>query len=246
MSRAKRALAALLVAITAACGGGGTAQPSIPIDPPAIPRASTLRIIAFGDSITAGKDLADPDRESWPALVERALREEGRDVVIENAGVSGNTTFEALDRLDFTLAPVVTAAGEGPSPALVVVCLGSNDAFQAKPLRLVEENLEAIIRRCRERGARVLLVALKTFPNFGPEYGGDYEAIFPRVARRAGADLAPFLLEGVAGDRRYNLADGIHPNAAGYRIVAENLLPAIRESLDRAVRERAPTREGAR
>lgn len=238
MNRARQLIAAILVAVVGGCGGGGTAQPPIPVEPPAIPRASTLRIIAFGDSITAGKDLGDPDREAWPALVERALREEGRDVVVENAGVSGNTTFDALDRIDFALEPEVTAAGPGPAPALVIVCLGSNDAFQAKPLRLVEENLERIVRRCRERGARVLLVTLKTFPNFGPEYGADYEAIFPRVARRAGADLAPFLLEGVAGDRRYNLADGIHPNADGYRIVAENLLPAIRESLDRAARER--------
>lgn len=236
MNRARQLIAAILVAASGGCGGG-MAQPPIPVEPPAIPRASTLRIIAFGDSITAGKDLADPDREAWPALVERALREEGRDVIVENAGVSGNTTFDALDRIDFALESEVTAAGPGPAPALVIVCLGSNDAFQAKPLRLVEENLERIVRRCRERGARVLLVSLKTFPNFGPEYGAAYEAIFPRVARRAGADLAPFLLEGVAGDRRLNLPDGIHPNAEGHRRVAANLLPAIREALDRVIED---------
>lgn len=217
----------LLLAVLAGCGGS-VAPPALPPTMPEGP-AAALQVIAFGDSLTAGKDLPDPDREAWPALVEARLRAEGVDAAVVNSGVSGNTTFDALDRLDYSIDSGVD---------LVIVCLGSNDAFQGKPLKLVEENLRRIVEGCQERGARVLLVALKTLPNFGPEYGSAYEAIFPRVARTTGATLAPFLLEGVAGDRRYNLPDGIHPNGEGHARVAENLYPAIREAITESMRSR--------
>lgn len=201
----------LLAFFLAACG-----RPEAVPPPPAARAAAT--VLAFGDSLTAGKDLEDPDAEAYPAVLERLLRAKGFDVSVVNAGVSGDTTSDALARLDWSLSE---------EPDVLLVALGSNDTFQGKKVGDIERNLEAIAARAREKGAVPVLAAMKTFPNLGPYYGSDYEALFARVAGRTGAVLAPFMLEGVAGVPALNLSDGIHPNAAGHRRVAENLLPAL-------------------
>jgi acyl-CoA thioesterase-1 len=182
----------------------------------------SIKILAFGDSLTAGKDLPDPDTQAFPAVLERLLKSRGHAVTVINAGRSGDTTADARSRLDFSLAD---------KPDLVLVALGSNDTFQGKPLSFIEENLEAILRRCRATGAPVVLVGMKTFPNLGPYYAREYEDLFSRVARRAGAQSAPFLLEGVAGRPEMNLDDGIHPNVAGHERIAANLLPTVERAL---------------
>jgi acyl-CoA thioesterase I len=209
--------------LLAACGRDA----SPPASPPEVPRAAALKVIAFGDSLTAGKDLEDPDKEAYPAVLETLLREAGFDAAVVNAGVSGDTTADALARLDWSL--------EGGAD-VVLVALGSNDTFQGKKLEDVERNLSEILKRVRAKGAVPVLAAMKTFPNLGPYYGAAYEKLFPRVAAREGAAAAPFMLEGVAGDPSLNLADGIHPNAAGHRRVARNLLPAVETALRKAPR----------
>jgi acyl-CoA thioesterase-1 len=214
-----RILAAMLVFL-AACGQEPTPASKAPLRAPA-----AIKILAFGDSLTAGKDLEDPDLQAYPAVLERLLREKGHNVAVANAGHSGDTTFDALARLDFSLLE---------KPRVVIVALGSNDTFQGKRLADIEKNLEEIVRRSQEAGAEAVLCGMKTFPNFGMFYGADYTRIFKRVAERRGALLVPFMLEGVAAKPDLNLADGIHPNPRGYERVAKNILPAVEAALRRA------------
>ncbi len=223
-SRARRDLvfAAAVSAMLMSCGRKeNPAAVETPAPPPPASAPAT-RIIAFGDSLTAGKDLADPDQEAWPAVLERMLRQKGFNVEAANAGHSGDTTFDALNRLDFTLS-------QGAD--VVIVAFGSNDTFQGKALKDIKKNLNEIVRRIKEKGADVVLCALKTFPNFGPDYAAPYEKIFPRVAARWDVPLTKFMLEGVAGAPALNLPDGIHPNARGHALVAANILPTVESTL---------------
>lgn len=188
---------------------------------------AAVRILAFGDSLTAGKDLENPDRNGYPGVLERLLKEKGYSVAVTNGGHSGDTTFDGLARLDFSLAE---------KPHVVIVGLGSNDTFQGKRLSDMEKNLDEIVRRCQDAGAVVVLCGMKTFPNLGLFYSADYAKMFKRVADRRGALLAPFLLEGVAGNPALNLPDGIHPNEQGYERVAQTLLPHVEKALKKVRR----------
>jgi acyl-CoA thioesterase-1 len=190
--------------------------------PPPAPPPARHHILCFGDSLTAGKDLPDPDRTSYPAVLERRLKEKGFPVRVTNAGQSGDTSFDARARLDFSLAD---------RPDLVIVCLGSNDMFQGKRLEDLETNLTDIVRRCRATGARVVLCRMRIFVNFGFGWAARYERIFPRAAEAGGAVLAPFPLEGVAAKPSMNLPDGIHPNPAGYEIFVDNIYDAVEKEL---------------
>lgn len=198
---------------------GGCDRPSTP--PAALPPAQ-LHVLCFGDSLTAGKDLSDPDRTSYPAVLERRLKEKGFRVRVTNAGQSGDTSFDARARLDYSL---------GDRPDLVIVCLGSNDMFQGKRLEDLESNLTDIVRRCRAAGARVVLCRMRIFVNFGFGWAARYERIFPRVADATGATLAPFPLDGVAAKPSMNLSDGIHPNPAGYSVFVDNIFAAVEKEL---------------
>lgn len=203
----------------------GCSQSETPADrtTPAAPSAAAVKIIAFGDSLTAGKDLADPELEAWPAILEGKLREEKYSVEVVNAGQSGDTTYDALNRLDFALSQ----GGD-----VVIVAFGSNDTFQGKDLKDIEKNLDEIIRRIKDRKVDVVLCGMKTFPNFGWHYAGAYEKIFPRVAKRWDVPFVPFLLEGVAGKAEFNLSDGIHPNAKGHAVLADNIFPTMEKALN--------------
>jgi acyl-CoA thioesterase I len=189
---------------------------------PAAAGMDPVTILAFGDSLTAGKDLADPDRAAYPAVLESLLAEKGHRARVINGGHSGDTTFDALARLDFSLQD---------KPDVVLIALGHNDTFQGKALKDIERNLNAIVERVKATGAVPLLCAMKTFPNFGPHYALGFQRIYKRVAAEQKVPLAPFFLEGVAGAPSMNLSDGVHPNALGHRRMAENLLPAVEKVL---------------
>lgn len=198
--------------------------------PPApAPLPAQHHILCFGDSLTAGKDLPDPDRTSYPAVLEQRLKERGFRARVTNAGQSGDTSFDARARLDFSLAD---------RPDLVIVCLGSNDMFQGKRLEDLEANLTDIVRRCRATGARVILCRMRIFVNFGFGWAARYERIFPRVADAAGATLAPFPLEGVAAKPSMNLSDGIHPNPAGYGVFVDNIIDTVEKELKAVQKQR--------
>jgi acyl-CoA thioesterase-1 len=175
------------------------------------------RVVAvLGDSLTAGLGVAAD--EAWPALVEARLRREGYPYRVVNAGVSGDTTAGGLRRVDWVLRS---------RPEVTVVALGANDGLRGLSTDAMEVNLLAIVERLRAGGTRVLVVGMEVPANYGATYAREFRAVFPDVARRTGAALMPFLLEGVAADPRLNQADGIHPNAAGHRAIAERIWPHL-------------------
>lgn len=177
-------------------------------------------IVALGDSITSGLGVAAD--EAYPALLEVRLRRDGYAYRVVNAGVSGDTTAGGLRRVDWVLRA---------QPEIVIVALGANDGLRGQPPPTTRANLEAIVMRLQTAGTRVLLAGMRMPPNYGAEFTREFEAVFPAVARRANVALIPFLLDGVAADPTLNQADGLHPNAAGHRLIADRLWPHLRPLL---------------
>ncbi|MEK7385737.1 MAG: arylesterase [candidate division NC10 bacterium] len=177
-------------------------------------------IVALGDSITSGLGVAAD--EAYPALLEVRLRRDGYAYRVVNAGVSGDTTAGGLRRVDWVLRA---------RPEIVIVALGANDGLRGQPPQTTRANLEAIVMRLQTAGTRVLLAGMRMPPNYGAEFTREFEAVFPAVARRANVALIPFLLDGVAADPTLNQADGLHPNAAGHRVIADRLWPHLRPLL---------------
>ena len=188
--------------------------------PAALAHAQEPVIVALGDSLTAG--LGVTADEAYPALLQARLERDGLHYRVVNAGVSGDTTAGAPRRVDWVLRA---------RPAVVVVALGANDGLRGLPVTAMRDNLAAIVTRLRAGGARVLLAGMRLPPNYGAAYTREFAEAFPSVARRASVPLLPFLLEGVAGVPALNQADGIHPNAAGQRVVADNVWRALKPLL---------------
>jgi acyl-CoA thioesterase I len=187
------------------------------------PVPAAERVIAvLGDSLTEGLGVARD--EAYPALLEARLKREGFDYRVVNAGVSGDTSAGGLRRVDWVLRS---------HPEIVVVALGANDGLRGQPVAAMRDNLVAIVEKLRASGAKILLAGMRVPPNYGAAYARDFAAVFPEVARRTGATLVPFLLEGVAGDSRLNQGDGIHPNRQGQQMIAEHLWPHLRAMLAR-------------
>jgi acyl-CoA thioesterase-1 len=181
-----------------------------------------VRIVVLGDSLSAGLGLAA--NEALPAKLEKALNSKGLGVTIENAGVSGDTASGGLGRLDWSV-PEGTDA--------VIVELGANDALRGSDPKVTRAALEAIIRRLKERRIAVLLVGMLAPRNLGPDYVKAFDPIYPELAKAHDVILYPFILDGVAGDRALNQADGLHPTAAGVDIIASRMLPKVEELVAR-------------
>jgi acyl-CoA thioesterase-1 len=177
-------------------------------------------IVALGDSITSGLGVAAD--EAYPALLEVRLRRDGYAYRVVNAGVSGDTTAGGLRRVDWVLRA---------QPEIVILALGANDGLRGQSPKTTRANLEAIVARLTAAGARVLLAGMRMPPNYGEAFTRQFEAVFPAVARRANVALVPFLLDGVAADPTLNQADGLHPNAAGHRVIADRLWLQLRPLL---------------
>ena len=173
-------------------------------------------IVAFGDSLTAGFGVAQ--EEAWPALIEGRLRREGLPYRVVNAGVSGDTTAGGVRRVDWVLRN---------RPEVAVVALGANDGLRGLSTDAMRANLTTIVERLRTGGARVLVAGMEVPPNYGAAYARAFRGVFPEVARQTGVALMPFLLDGVAADPRLNQADGIHPNPAGHRAIADRVWPHL-------------------
>jgi acyl-CoA thioesterase-1 len=184
--------------------------------------ARTLRIVAFGDSLSAGFQL--PANASFPAQLEAALRAKGRDVTVVNAGVSGDTASDGLARLDWSV----------PQGAdLVIVEFGANDMLRGLDPAITRRALDSIITRLQARGASVLLAGMRSMTNLGESYRGQFEAIYPELAKAHQVPLYPFFLEGIAEQAAFNLTDGIHPNRNGVATIVAGILPSIEAALDR-------------
>ena len=179
-------------------------------------------IVAFGDSLTAG--LGVPAEQSYPAVLTARLRAEGYPYRVVNAGVSGDTTAGGLRRVDWALRL---------HPEIVLLELGVNDALRGQDLDGVRANLDRLVERFQSAGARVLIAGMRLPPNYGARYGAAFQRLYAEVARRRGASLMPFFLDGVGGNPRLNQMDGIHPTAEGYRIIVDRLWPYLRPLLRR-------------
>lgn len=190
---------------------GKPALPAIPVMGP------ERRIIAFGDSLFAGYGL-DP-RDAYPEKLESALRARGINAEVVNAGVSGDTTAAGFNRLEFTLA----AQKDGP-PALFILELGGNDLLRGLSPQETRANLGKMLAILREQKVPVLLMGMRSPPNYGPEYQAQFDAIYRDLAKEYGARLIPFWLEEIYRDPALFQQDRIHPTAAGVeRLVASTL-----------------------
>ena len=184
--------------------------------------AGSATVSVLGDSLTAGYGLAREN--SFPAQLERALREDGYHVRVLNAGVSGDTTAGGLARLAWVLAD---------RPDLVIVELGGNDALRGLAPAGVAANLDAIIERLKSAGVAVLLTGMQAPRNLGEPYYTSFDRIYPDLAERHEVAFYPFFLAGVATNPDLNQPDGIHPTARGVAVIVENLLPLVKSELDR-------------
>jgi acyl-CoA thioesterase-1 len=199
--------------------GGGAAGPRASTAPDTTPV-----VLFLGNSLTAGLGLL-PER-AYPALVQAKIDSAGLDFRAVNAGVSGATSADGVRLVGGYLERPVAA---------VVLELGANDMLRGQDLGATRANLQAIVDsvRARRPAARIVIAGMRAPPNLGPDYTRSFRELFPALARRNGAVLIPFLLEGVAADSALNQADGMHPNAAGETIVAENVWKVLEPVLRR-------------
>lgn len=180
-------------------------------------------ILVLGDSLSAAHGIAD--REGWVSLLAHKLDDNGYPHEVVNASISGDTTQDALSRLEPTL--------ERHHPNIVVVELGGNDGLRAFSVETVQRNLESILNTIRESGAKIVLAGIRMPPNYGPAYTRAFEAVYPRLADEFNAALIPFFMEGVATDPELMQDDGIHPNAAAQPRLLDNVWRVLKPLLEK-------------
>jgi acyl-CoA thioesterase-1 len=180
------------------------------------PAGAATRILALGDSLTAGFGLAVED--SFPARLQVWLRDHGVDAEVTNAGVSGDTSAGGLARLDWSLAEPADA---------VLVELGANDALRGLDPKETYKNLDHILSRLDQRHEKVLLLGMEAPANWGADYRDAFHAIFPALAEQHHVSFYPFFLDGVALDPAFNQPDGIHPNARGVEAIVDRVGPYV-------------------
>lgn len=201
--------AAMLVAAVALCAPVGSEG--------AEAAGGSPRIVCLGDSLTEGYTLAP--EEAWPALLEQRLQgEDWPEAQVVNAGISGSTSASALARLKWQLSA---------KPDLLVLALGANDGLRGIDPAATKENLAATIDAAQAAGVPVVLAGMRMPPNYGQAYTAEFHALFQDLAKEKGTAFIPFLLEGVAAKPELNLPDGIHPNAAGYKVMLDHVYPFI-------------------
>jgi acyl-CoA thioesterase-1 len=188
----------------------------------ALAQGRTIRLVALGDSLSAGYNL--PQEAAFPVVLERALKAKGYNVEVANAGVSGDTSSGGLDRLDWS----VPDGTDG-----VILELGANDMLRGLDPAGTRKNLEAIVERLKARNIPVLLAGMYASRNLGPDYVQKFDSLYPDIAKKHDLVLYPFFLDGVAGDRSLNLPDGMHPTARGVEIIVERILPSVESFLAR-------------
>jgi acyl-CoA thioesterase I len=169
-------------------------------------------ILCFGDSLTAGWGVLE--KENYPTLLQKKLRENGFSHKVVNAGISGDTTASGLNRVQWSLRT---------KPTMVILVLGANDGLRGLPPKLMKNNMNKIIDIFKEKKIMVVLGGMKIPPNYGVTSGKQFDQVFHQLAAQHKTPFIPFFLEGVAGHPELNQGDGIHPNADGYKIITENV-----------------------
>ena len=183
--------------------------------------ANRPKIIAFGDSLTAGFGLTE--RESYPYLLQERLKADGYDYEVVNAGVSGDTSLGGLERIDWVL--------EQENVQILVLELGANDLLRGAPVEKMKSNLDQMIRKAKAKNIRVLLCGMLAPPSAGGDYQREFTAAFPDLAHEHKVAFVPFVLDNIAMKRELNQADGIHPNAEGAKVMTENIYRELKKML---------------
>jgi acyl-CoA thioesterase I len=207
-----RAVAGLILAVAAiACHDKAS---------PTAPGSQTPAVVAFGDSLTSGPGLRR--EETYPALLQQRISDAGHKYSVVNAGVSGDTSSEALARFNSSLAP---------NARIVILAIGINDGLRGVPITTVERNISAMIERAQARDIRVLLCAMEAPPIGGLSYTIAFHQLFTRLSERYKVPLVPFFLVGLIGNNGFDLDDTLHPNASGHRVIADIIWPYLRPML---------------
>lgn len=210
----RRRAAALMLALAALSAAPLTASLA------AAAASEPLKVVALGDSLTAGYGLSAA--AAFPARLQKALVERGIDAEIVNAGVSGDTASGGRDRLDWSVSDGTQA---------VILELGANDALRGVAPEVTRAALDDILTRLKARNIPVLLAGMYAGRNFGADYTEAFDRIYPELAEAHGVPLYPFFLDGVAGEARLNQRDGIHPTAEGVDEIVRRILPTVERFL---------------
>ncbi|MEM6476503.1 MAG: arylesterase [Pseudomonadota bacterium] len=228
------ALAALALA---ACSENAVEAPAVPEsgaaqaegELPAIPvMGPERRIVAFGDSLFAGYGLKDAKGDSYPAKLEAALRAQGINAVISNAGVSGDTTAAGRQRMGFVLDEV-----DG-KPDLFILELGGNDILRGLSPAETRANLTAMLDELNKREIPVLIMGMRAPTNYGPEFQAEFDAIYGELAEQYGAAIIPFWLEDVYEDATLFQEDRIHPTEEGIEALVASTLDEVKAAIPEA------------
>lgn len=212
------------VVLMTACGTSSAEDSEAPdrrARPPVIDDGRP-KIVAFGDSLTAGFGLTE--QESYPYLLQKRLDREGFNYEVVNAGISGDTSLGGLERIDWVL--------EEKNVEILILELGANDLLRNVPVDRMKENLEKIILKAKAKGVDVLFCGMLAPPSVGEEYQREYVNAFADLATRYDLRFVPFLLENVALNKDLNQADGIHPNSRGTVIMTDNIYKELKPMLE--------------
>lgn len=212
-----------MLAFTACKGTASKEVSTISPPSPAKPEKSLPKIVAFGDSLTAGMGLAQS--LSYPSLLQQKLQLDGFSYEVVNAGISGDTTAGGVRRVDWALEGDVK---------IVILELGANDILRNQPVDAMTKNLAAIIERLKSRNITVLLAGMEAPTNFDIQYRKEVHEAFLSLSKKYSVPLIPFFLEGVAGVDSLNQRDGVHPNEEGTRMVTETVYRSLRPLLEKS------------
>lgn len=183
--------------------------------------SSKPKIVAFGDSLTAGFGLSE--KESYPYLLQEKLRADGYDYDVVNAGVSGDTSAGGLERIDWSL--------EQENVQILILELGANDLLRGLPVEKMKQNLSTMIKKAKAKNVKVLFCGMIAPPTMGAKYQREFVSVFPDLASEHKVEFLSFILENIAADPKLNQADGIHPNAEGEKIMTDNVYNALKPLL---------------
>ena len=192
--------------------------------PPDADASAAPRIAAFGDSLSSGYGLANPEHDGFAPALQRALLTLGLRAEVQNHGVAGDTSDDALNRLDWMLQE---------KPDIVVVEFGANDMFRLFPPDHTRANLDAILQRIRDANAVPVLAGMLAPLNSGKPFADAFNALFPALAQKHQIELYPFFLKDVALRPELNQPDGLHPNAAGTARIAANIAPVVARAIEK-------------